>query len=368
MDFSGQKDYSRIGLNLPAKRGTSIRIAPRPIKFGKWGKNVKILVIGNRDRYQKFMPDMEFVKSAEIVYMPRDYSAEEVLAEAEDASAILIDPMANLPGEVIAAMPNLKIIQSEGVGFNGIDCAATRRKGVYVCNCKGANAGAVAEQAVLLMLALLRSTVPCDLAVREGHQIEWKERLMVEGIAELGDCKIGMIGFGDIAKATAKRLLPFGCELFYYTKAPKPREVEEEYGVSYLEQDELLRTCDIVSLHCPVTPETAGMVNPEFLAKMKTGSYLINTARGDLVDNQALCDAIRSEKLGGAGLDTVAPEPVTKDNLLLKLPPQYAERIVFSPHIGGITTSYFRRGHAFNWSNVECAVNGGRPQFIVNGL
>ena len=329
---------------------------------------MKVLVIGNKDRYQKFMPDKAFVKSVEIVYMPRDYSAKEVLAKAKDASAILIDPMADLPGEVIESISNLKIIQSEGVGFNGIDCAAARRKGVYVCNCKGANAGAVAEQTVLLMLALLRSAIPCDRAVREGHQIEWKERLMVEGISELGDCKIGMIGFGDIAKATAKRLLPFGCELFYYTKAPKPRELEEEYGVAYLEQEELLRTCDIVSLHCPVTPETMGMVNAEFLSQMKTGAYLINTARGDLVDNQALCDAIQSEKLRGAGLDTVAPEPVTRDNLLLKLPAQYAERIIFSPHIGGITTSYFRRGHAFNWSNVERAVNGGRPQFIVNGL
>ncbi len=329
---------------------------------------MKILVIGNKDRYLKFMPDTEFVRSAEIVYVPRDYSPGEMLTKAKDASAILTDPMANLPGKVIELMPTLKIIQSEGVGFNGIDCAAARRKGVYVCNCKGANADAVAEQAVLLMLALLRSTVPCDRAVREGHQIEWKERLMVEGIVELGDCKIGMIGFGDIAKATAKRLLPFGCELFYSTKAPKPRELEDQYRVSYLEQDDLLRTCDIVSLHCPVTPETAGMVNAEFLSKMKAGSYLVNTARGDLVDNQALFDAITSEKLRGAGLDTVAPEPVTKDNILLKLPAQYAERIVFSPHIGGITTSYFRRGHAFNWGNVERAVNGVRPQFIVNGL
>jgi phosphoglycerate dehydrogenase-like enzyme len=329
---------------------------------------MKVLVIGNKDRYRKFMPDTEFVKSLEIVYVPRDYSPEEVLENAKDASAIMTDPMANLPGKVIEQLPNLKIIQSEGVGFNGVDCAEAQKRGVYVCNCKGANAGAVAEQAVLLMLALLRSTVAGDRVVREGRQIEMKERLMVEGISELGDCKIGLIGFGDIAKATAKRLLPFGCELFYYTKTPKPRELEEEYRVAYREQEELLRTCDIVSLHCPVTPETVGMANEGFFSKMKTGAYLINTARGDIVDNQALYDAVVTEKLGGAGLDTVAPEPVTKDNLLLKLPAPYAERIVFSPHIGGITTSYFRRGHAFNWGNVERAVNGGKPQFIVNGL
>ncbi|WP_094604891.1 Hydroxypyruvate reductase [Sporomusa silvacetica DSM 10669] len=329
---------------------------------------MKILIIGSEDRYQKYLPDLEFVRQTTMIFCPRGASEEELLRAAQHADAIFIDPMARLSGNVIRQMPKLKIIQSEGVGFNGIDCQTAKEKGIYVCNCKGANAGAVAEQAILLMLALLRSTITGDRIEREGRQMEMKERLMYEGIAELGDCKIGLIGFGDIAKATAKRLQPFECEIFYYTKSRKPQELEENYHVSYIELDEMIRTCDIISLHCPVTPETAGMVNAEFLSKMKANSYLINTARGDIVDNQALYDAIVTGKIRGAGLDSVYPEPTTRNNILLNLPEKCKEHITFSPHIGGITTSYFRRAHVFNWSNVETALNGGRPKFIVNGL
>ncbi|WP_371371940.1 NAD(P)-dependent oxidoreductase [Sporomusa aerivorans] len=329
---------------------------------------MKILIIGNEDRYRKYMPDLEIIRQITMVFCPRGASDEELLAAARDADAISIDPIARLSGNVIRQMPKLKIIQSEGVGFNGIDCQTAKEKGIFVCNCKGANAGAVAEQAILLMLALLRSIITGDRLEREGRQMEVKERLMYEGIAELGDCKIGLIGFGDIAKAAAKRLLPFECEILYYDKNRAPQELEEEYHVSYMELDKMISTCDIISLHCPVTPETVGMVNAEFLSNMKTTAYLINTARGDIVDNQALYDAIVMGKIRGAGLDTVYPEPTTKDNILLNLPEECKERIIFSPHIGGITTSFFRRAHLFNWSNVETALNGKRPQHIVNGL
>jgi len=329
---------------------------------------MKVLIIGNEDRYKKYLPDPELVRKHAVVFCPCETRDEELLQVAQDADAIIVDAIARLSGDVIRQMPNLKIIQSEGVGYNGIDCQAAKEKGIYVCNCKGANAGAVAEQAILLMLALLRSTITGDRLEREGRQIEMKERLMVEGITELGDCKIGFIGFGDIAKAAAKRLIPFECELVYYDKYKASQDLEAEYHVSYLELNELICACDIISLHCPATPETAGMINAEFLAKMKATAYLINTARGDIVDNQALYDAIVMGKIRGAGLDTVYPEPTTKDNILLNLPDEFKEHIVFSPHIGGITTSFFRRAHLFDWGNVEAALHGERPKNIVNGL
>jgi lactate dehydrogenase-like 2-hydroxyacid dehydrogenase len=329
---------------------------------------MKILIIGNEDRYKKYTPDLEIVKHITMVFCNRGASDEELLQAASDADAIAIDPMAKLSGNVIRRMPNLKIIQSEGVGFNGIDCEAAKERGIFVCNCKGANAGAVAEQTVLLMLALLRNIIVGDRTERQGNQIKMKEQMMVEGIMELSDCKIGMIGFGDIAKATAKRLEPFECEMYYYTKNKKSAEVEKEYNVSYMDLDEMARTCDIISIHCPVTPETTGMINSEFLNKMKPSSYIVNTARGEMIDNQALYDAIVSEKIKGAGLDTVAPEPTTLDNILLNLPKEYADRIIFSPHIGGITTSYFYRAHKKNWFNIDVALKGQRPNYIVNEL
>lgn len=329
---------------------------------------MKILIIGNEDRYKKYMPDLDIVKQITMIFCPRGAGDEELLKAAPDADAIAIDPMAKLSGNVIRKMPQLKIIQSEGVGFNGIDCEAAKERGIYVCNCKGANAGAVAEQTVLLMLALLRNVIVCDRAEREGSQIHMKEQMMVDGIAELGDCKIGLIGFGDIAKAAAKRLEAFECTLYYYTKSRKPAEVEKEYNVAYMDLDEMARSCDIISIHCPVTPETTGMINSEFLSKMKPNAYIINTARGEIIDNQALYDAIVSGKIKGAGLDTVAPEPTTKDNILLNLPKEYADKIIFSPHIGGITTSYFYRGHKRNWINIAAALKGECPDNIVNGL
>ncbi|WP_462413012.1 NAD(P)-dependent oxidoreductase [Neobacillus sp. Marseille-QA0830] len=329
---------------------------------------MKILIIGNEDRYKKYMPDLDIVKQITMVFCPRGASDEELLQAASDADAIAIDPMAQLSGNVIRQMPKLKIIQSEGVGFNGIDCETAKQRGIYVCNCKGANAGAVAEQTVLLMLALLRNILVGDRTEREGHQIQIKERMMVEGITELADCKIGLIGFGDIAKATAKRLDPFECDTYYYTKTRKPADMEEEYHVSYMDLDEMARTCDIISIHCPVTPETTGMINREFLSHMKPTSYIVNTARGEIVDNEALYDAIVTGTIKGAGLDTVAPEPTTRDNLLLNLPSEFEDRIIFSPHIGGITTSYFYRAHKKNWNNIATALNGRRPDHVVNGL
>ena len=329
---------------------------------------MKILIIGNEDRYKKYMPDLDIVKHITMVFCPRDASEDELLKAASDAEAVAIDPMAKLSGKVIRQMPRLKIIQSEGVGFNGIDCEAAKERGIYVCNCKGANAGAVAEQAVLLMLALLRSFILGDQTERAGNQIQMKEKLMVDGIMELADCKIGLIGFGDIAKATAKRLEPFECDTYYYTKTRKSDEVEKDYHVTYINLDEMARTCDMISIHCPVTPETMGMINNEFLSKMKPTAYIVNTARGEIIDNQALYNALIHGQIKGAGLDTVAPEPTTRDNILLNLPEEYANRIIFSPHIGGITTSYFYRAHKRNWFNINVALEGKRPNNIVNGL
>lgn len=329
---------------------------------------MKILIIGNEDRYRKYIPDLDIVKQITMVFCPRGASDQELLQAAFDADAIAIDPMAMLSGNVIRQMPNLKIIQSEGVGFNGIDCETAKERGIYVCNCKGANAGAVAEQTVLLMLALLRNIIIGDRTEREGNQIQMKEQMMIEGITELSDCKVGLIGFGDIAKATAKRLDPFECELYYYTKVRKPVDVEKDYHVSYIDLSEMARTCDIISIHCPVTPETREMINSEFFSKMKPNAYIVNTARGEIIDNQALYDAIVSGKIKGAGLDTVAPEPTLRNHILLNLPKEYADRIIFSPHIGGITTSYFYRAHKKNWSNIDAALKGERPNFIVNGL
>lgn len=327
---------------------------------------MKLLAIGDKARIDKYLPDLPIVSEVERIVVPRGTSDADILAVASDADFILADAVSPVSTQVIEGMPNLKIIQSEGVAFNLIDLDAARRRNVYVCNNRGMNAGAVAEQAILLMLACLRDVIGGDAAVREGRQIQTKERMMVEGIRELGDCKVGFIGFGAIAKATAQRLLPWGCDMVYYNRHPLPAEDEAAFGVHPASLDEIAETCDIVSVHVPVTVETRNMIDADFLARMKDDALLINTARGEIVDQQALADALINGTIGGAGLDTLAPEPVPADHILVTLPKEAACKVVFSPHIGGVTEGMFVRAHRNAWNNFALVADGKRPVNIVS--
>lgn len=327
---------------------------------------MKILVIGKEGRLQN-NTDPEVYARHEFVYVPMGTDDKAILEAGSDAEVIIVDAMGKVSAQLINGMPSLKMIQSEGVGYQGVDVAAAKEKHVYVCNCKGMNATAVAEQAILLMLGLLRGVVTGDRAVREGRQIAVKENHMLTGdLKELADCTIGFVGFGDIAKAAARMADVFGAKTVYYKRSREPENVEKEYNTTYMPLDELLAASDIVSLHLPVTPQTADMVNADFFAKMKDGAYLVNTARGELVDSAALVDAIRSGKLAGAGLDCVAGEPVAVDNVILKAEPYVEDKIIYSCHVGGITASSFKRGYQMLWSDIAKVEAGGEPEHVVN--
>ena len=329
---------------------------------------MKILILGDQARYEKYMPALPFIRQQELVFLDKSSSLSTVLAAAPDAEILFVDAITAVPAEWIHGLPRLKMIHSEGVAYDKIDLDAARERGIYVCNNKGCNAGAVAEQAIMLMLMLLRHGRTGDLAVREGRQMEVKERYMESGIRELSACRVGLVGFGDIAKATVERLAPFGCEMVYYSKHRRDRQEEEQYGVTYLSLEELTASSDIVSLHCAVNDETRGMVNEAFLNRMRRDAYLVNTARGDLVDNEALRQALLTGHLAGVGLDTLAPEPVPADHPLVTLPAPACDRVVLSPHLGGITEASFRRAHLHMWRNAERVVDGHKPDDIVNGV
>jgi phosphoglycerate dehydrogenase-like enzyme len=327
---------------------------------------MKILVIGNRDRYEKFSSEQLDKRGNALVFCKRGSGDQELLAAARDAEIILADAIAPVSGNLIENMPNLKMIHSEGVAYDKIDIDAARARNIPVCNNKGCNAAAVAEQAILLMLALLRRTIAGDREVRAGRQIQMKERLMVEGITELGGCTAGLIGFGDIARATAIRLKAFGCGIYYYTPRQKSKETEEAFGVRYAALEELAGLSDIVSIHAAVTPETTGMINAAFLDKMKPTAFLVNTARGEIVDNLALRDALIAGKIAGAAFDTLYPEPTPKDHPLVDLPESCRDRVTYAPHLGGITTGSFKRAHKNIWQNVERIERGEKPVNIIN--
>lgn len=319
---------------------------------------MKLLVIGNKERTDKYLPDLAVVQDVEVVVTDRGTSDEGLLTLARDADFIMADAISPVSSALIENMPNLKLIHSEGVAYHLIDLDAARAREIAVCNNRGANAGAVAEQAILLMLGCLRDVVNGDHAVRIGQQIETKERMMVEGIRELGDCTVGLVGFGDIAQATAQRLKAWGCEVIYYRRRRLFSEEEQALAVAYADLDTLLAQSDIVSLHVPVTDETYHLANAEFFSKMKPGSLLINTARGEIVDQTALAEALEQGILAGVGLDTIDPEPVKADNFMLGLPDNIARKIIFSPHVGGITEGMFKRAHRTVWKNIDCMIKG----------
>lgn len=324
---------------------------------------MKMLVIGDEARTKKYLPQLPIVEESEIVVADRGMSEDEIIALAGDADFVMADAISPVTAKMIASMPNLKLIHSEGVAFNAIDVAAATAAGVPVCNNAGVNAGAVAEQAIMLMLMCLRDALEGNAAVHAGKQIQKKETMMREGFRELGDCTIGFIGYGAIARACAERLVPWGCKMLYNKRAPLDKEEEQRLGLTYATVEEIARTCDIVSLHVPVTDQTRGMANRAFFEKMRPDGILINTARGEVVNQEDLVWALEEGRIAAAGLDVLSPEPVQPDNPLLNMSESATKRLTLSPHVGGITEGMFYRAHRNVWENVARCVTG---QPLVN--
>jgi len=229
-------------------------------------------------------------------------------------------------------MPKLKMLHSEGVGYQYFDLEAASKQQIYVCNCKGMNALAVAEQTLLLMLGMLRDVKNSDEAVRRGKQLEKKEGYMKAGnLLELSDCKVGLVGFGDIGKCVAEILKVFHAEVFYTSKSGRDIEAEKRYQLTYLELSDLLKTCNMISVHLPLKEDTYELVKEEFIDSMRNGSFLVNTSRGELIKGKALIEGLKSGKLAMAALDTIAGEPVQPDNELL-CQKEIQANLLFSPH------------------------------------
>lgn len=257
----------------------------------------------------------------------------EQLLTKRDTEILLVDAMGSVDSEIISAFPDLKLIMSEGVGYQGIDTEFAKSNNIPVCNNKGVNDTAVAEDTVLLILSCLKSIITGNQSVYDGRQIEVKKQAFGK-IREIGECTVGLIGFGDIARCTAVYLNALGARVIY-TNRTRYTELEQKYNVEYAEMDALLAQSDFVSLHIAVTDETINIVNSQFLSKMKNDAFLINTSRGDLVDNEALLNALLNGEIAGAGLDVIAPEPVTADNILLD--DRIKDKLIITPHIAGIT-------------------------------
>ena len=323
---------------------------------------MRIAVMVNKANLERYTVPDAIEKNWELIFLGNGALDDDKII-ATDADAILADPMCPISARVMNGMKHLKLVQSQGVAFNLFDLEAAKQNGIFVSNCAGANAAAVSEQAILLMLALLRNFKENDAMVFEAKQIEAKTRCFENGLAELGSCHVGIIGMGAIGKQTAKRLKAFGSRISYYGRHPA-----SNCDFPLLPLDELYASCDIISLHVPVTAETTLMINDNAINKMKDGAIVINTARGEIIDQAAVCRALIDGRLGGAGLDTFTPEPVVPDNPLLTLPVELRKKVALSPHIGGITAGSFYRYFDIIWSNMRRVREGKKPVNVVNGL
>ena len=228
--------------------------------------------------------------------------------------------------DVIAAADRMKVIARYGVGVDKVDLEAAQERGIVVTNTPGANSSSVAELTVGLMIALVRHIPAAHVSIKSG---EWPR---LRG-ATLEGKTIGLYGFGAIGQIVAKQLSGFGCELIVYDPCMN-QQIAEELRVEDVSSDEIVKRSDILSLHCPVVKKTRKMVDSDFLDLMKPGSLLVNTARGELVDEMALYDAITQGHIAGAALDVFCDQPPDPENPLLNL-----SQVVATPHMGAHTDS-----------------------------
>jgi len=245
---------------------------------------------------------------------------------------ILWHVLAPASAPLIAAAPRLRLIQKIGVGVNTIDLDAARARGIPVCNLPGTNARAVAELTLALMLAALRRLPLFHAAMREGRGF-MLDPASQDGIGELGGRTVGLVGYGAVPSVLAPILGALGCRVIYTARSPRADAAGEFRALHAL-----LAEAEVISLHVPLTKETERMIDAAAFAAMRPGAVLVNTARGGLVDQAALVDALRSGRLAAAGLDVFAGEPPAPDDPLLRLP-----NVVLTPHIGWLTTATFDR-------------------------
>lgn len=288
-----------------------------------------------------------------------DYTPTDKIIERCKDAEIIIDNKVVLSREIIEQLPKLRYIGMLSTGFNVIDTKAASEHGIAVCNVPTYSTAAVAQLTFALILETYNQVGLHSNAVHSGEWDScrdfcfWKTPLI-----ELSGKTIGIIGFGKIGNEVAKIADAFGMNILCYVPREKP--MPEYKSFRYVGLDELAEKSDIVSLHCPLTPDTTGLINADFIAKMKKSAIVINTSRGPAVDEQALADAINSGRIFGAGVDVLSTEPPKKDNPLLN-----CERCFITPHVAWAGYETRQRLLSVVLENLK-AFLGGKPINVVN--
>lgn len=280
-----------------------------------------------------------------------DSRAEDVptlIERSKDADVVVLSNF-KYPREVMEACPNLKLVCVAFTGVDHVDVAYCKEKGITVCNCAGYSTVAVADLVFGLAIALARNLIPCNEAVRKKGTKNGLVGFELEGK------KFGVVGTGAIGLRVARIAQAFGCEVYAYSRTQKTVE-----GITYVDLDTLLSTCDIVSLHVPQNSETVGLINAERLALMKPEAFLINTARGPVVDSKALTEALKAGKLAGAGVDVFEMEPpVPADHPLFGAP-----NLIATPHVAFASAQAMEKRAVIVCENLDAWLNNAPTNVI----
>jgi phosphoglycerate dehydrogenase-like enzyme len=324
---------------------TVLSLAPLPTDL------VKALIMQTPD-----LPDFDVVSGYEM-------SREKLVEAFAQADVVMGDYTFKhgISQDVLGKAKSLKFIQQPSVGYQHIDIEACTACRIPVANTPGANTVSVAEHTIACGLSLLRNLFKAQQSMREGR---WEQ--MAVKPAELAGKTWGIIGLGQIGTAVALRLKPFGLARILYSDVVRASaDVEEEYEVQYSTFKGLLSLSDIISLHAPLTSSTRHMIGSEELKVMKPSAYLINVARGELVDEDALAGALLEGRIAGAAVDVFSEEPVPPGNPLLNISGQ---KILLSPHVAGVSTEAAGRIINMAAGNIARVLKGLAPLHVINQL
>jgi lactate dehydrogenase-like 2-hydroxyacid dehydrogenase len=288
----------------------------------------------------------------EIVVHPIDTDDEKKISLVGDADFLLLFP-GRLSGAVLKAAKKVKLIQLVSAGFDELDLELCRKLGIQVANNGGTNAQDVAEHTVALILGVYRRLVDLDKFARTNR---WDELEIGLSTHTISGKTVGIIGLGHIGRQVARLLRGFGAYLIYNDVEAAQPELERELRISRLGLVELLQTSDIVTLHVPLTEQTRHLIGRRELSHMKTTALLINTCRGQVIDEQALTSILKVNRIMGAGLDVLEEEPPDINHPLLSL-----ENVLITPHVAGVTLDTWRRRSEIIYQNMQRVWEGNDP-------
>lgn len=295
------------------------------------------------------------------------------LTEAVRDASFMLTENGPITADVIAAGKQLRFIQNAGGRYPNVDVKAARRAGVPVAVISLMSSASVAEHAIILMLALSKKLLVADRLNRAGHNPQnipsvhtTQTQRVLNWVSLVGSQPIyhktlGIIGMGDIGSEVAKRARAFEMRLLYYQRHRLSPEEEKSWGVEYRSLQDLVREVDILTIHCPFTPETERMIGAKELRAMKPGAFLINTARGNIVDQDALYEALKNGLIAGAGLDVFKYEPAPADEPLFQL-----ENVVVTPHLASGGTATIKSDVELIFANVGRSLRGEAIEGVVN--